>query len=331
VAFSGGRDSSAVLALATRAARRHGLPDPVPVTERFPGLQDPEDDWQELTVRHLGLKEWIRKDGDVNSDLLGPASREFLRRYGVVWPATISANLGLAAVARGGVLLTGEGGDGVWATYRVRAARRLLKRRPSRAAISEGALAIAPRPLRSRLARKDINCSWLRPEARRLAETAIADEDGREPFHTYKAMLHDASTRAPILGRHNFKVIAADLGTRLEFPLVDNRFLGALAPVIGRKGFWNVAGILGALFTGILPEQTIKRETKSLFHNAYFGPASRAFAAEWDGTGVDHDLVDVDRLKSLWRQERPHSMTFMLFQSAWLPKQREAAAAGGRA
>ena len=134
VAFSGGRDSSAVLALATRAARRHGLPDPVPVTERFPGLQDPEDDWQELTVRHLGLKEWIRKDGDSNSDLLGPASREFLRRYGVVWPATISANLGLAAVARGGVLLTGEGGDGVWATYRVRAARRLLKRRPSRAA-----------------------------------------------------------------------------------------------------------------------------------------------------------------------------------------------------
>ena len=143
-------------------------------------------------------------------------------------------------------------------------------------------------------------------------------------------MLHDAST-VPHCRAAQHESDRRRPGTRLEFPLVDNRFLGALAPVIGRKGFWNVAGILGALFTGILPEQTIKRETKSLFDNAYFGPASRAFVAEWDGTGVDHDLVDVDRLKSLWRQERPHSMTFMLLQSAWLPKQREAAPAGGRA
>ncbi len=35
VSFSGGRDSSAVLAVATRVARRHGLPPPVPATNRF--------------------------------------------------------------------------------------------------------------------------------------------------------------------------------------------------------------------------------------------------------------------------------------------------------
>src|SRR5579884_3063930 len=38
VSFSGGRDSSAVLALATDAARRHGLELPVPVTMRFPSV-----------------------------------------------------------------------------------------------------------------------------------------------------------------------------------------------------------------------------------------------------------------------------------------------------
>src|SRR5215212_1324990 len=35
VSFSGGRDSSSVLAAATRAARREGLPAPVPVTLRI--------------------------------------------------------------------------------------------------------------------------------------------------------------------------------------------------------------------------------------------------------------------------------------------------------
>jgi asparagine synthase (glutamine-hydrolysing) len=35
VSFSGGRDSSAVLAVAVEVARRHGLPEPVPATMRF--------------------------------------------------------------------------------------------------------------------------------------------------------------------------------------------------------------------------------------------------------------------------------------------------------
>ena len=37
VSFSGGRDSSLVLAIASDVARRHGLPLPVPATNRFPG------------------------------------------------------------------------------------------------------------------------------------------------------------------------------------------------------------------------------------------------------------------------------------------------------
>jgi asparagine synthase (glutamine-hydrolysing) len=36
VAFSGGRESSWVLAVATEAARSHGYADPIPVTLRFP-------------------------------------------------------------------------------------------------------------------------------------------------------------------------------------------------------------------------------------------------------------------------------------------------------
>ena len=38
VTFSGGRDSSAVLAVAARTAERQDLPAPVPITLRFPEL-----------------------------------------------------------------------------------------------------------------------------------------------------------------------------------------------------------------------------------------------------------------------------------------------------
>src|SRR4051794_22650674 len=49
VSFSGGRDSSAVLALAVDVARRHGLPEPVPVAMRFAGAPAADERrWQEL-------------------------------------------------------------------------------------------------------------------------------------------------------------------------------------------------------------------------------------------------------------------------------------------
>src|SRR3954453_21831281 len=48
VGFSGGRDSSAILALATYVARREGLPLPVPATYVFPGIRKAdESSWQD--------------------------------------------------------------------------------------------------------------------------------------------------------------------------------------------------------------------------------------------------------------------------------------------
>ena len=55
VAFSGGRDSSALLAVASRLAAREGLEPPVAATLRYPGEHEAhEEQWQELVVRHLG-------------------------------------------------------------------------------------------------------------------------------------------------------------------------------------------------------------------------------------------------------------------------------------
>lgn len=123
VSFSGGRDSSAVLAVAVRLARREGLALPVPVTMRFADAEDThESDWQELVIRHLGLKEWVRLDLTDELDLLGPISTDVLLRHGLLWPPNSFAHLVILREAPGGSLLTGLDGDGVFGNWRYRAA-----------------------------------------------------------------------------------------------------------------------------------------------------------------------------------------------------------------
>ena len=112
VSFSGGRDSSIVLAAATRVARREGLALPTPVTNRFPhaGPTD-ESEWQELVVRHLGLDDWLRIDHTDALDIVGPVARQVLERHGLLWPFNAHFHVPLLEAAEGGALLTGIGGD----------------------------------------------------------------------------------------------------------------------------------------------------------------------------------------------------------------------------
>ena len=73
VAFSGGRDSGGLLAAAAGAARRHGLPLPIPATYRFPGVRDADENaWQDMVVRHIDLEDWVRIDITDELDLVGP-------------------------------------------------------------------------------------------------------------------------------------------------------------------------------------------------------------------------------------------------------------------
>src|SRR4029453_2177355 len=52
VSFSGGRDSSVVLAAAVRAARREGLPAPIPLSAQNPECPKADESrWQEMVIR----------------------------------------------------------------------------------------------------------------------------------------------------------------------------------------------------------------------------------------------------------------------------------------
>ena len=112
VSFSGGRDSSAALAVAVRVARREGLPLPIPSTNRFPAVKDShESDWQERVVAHLGIDDWLRPEFTDELDCVGPIATSVLRRYGLLWPFNAHFHVPHLEAAAGGSLLTGIGGD----------------------------------------------------------------------------------------------------------------------------------------------------------------------------------------------------------------------------
>jgi asparagine synthase (glutamine-hydrolysing) len=115
VAFSGGRDSSAILAIATYVARRHGLHDPIPLTFRYEEYPRTwEDEWQELMVRHLDIRDWEIVAIRAEFDVLGPTARDTLHRHGLFWPPNSYTMMPMFQAARGGSLLTGRGGDEVF-------------------------------------------------------------------------------------------------------------------------------------------------------------------------------------------------------------------------
>src|SRR4051794_15301588 len=186
VSFSGGRDSSAVLAAAVEVARREGLPEPVPVTLRFPGVASTEESrWQELVVAHLRVGDWERIEIRDELDLLGPVARSALTTHGLLWPPNAYVHVPIIDRARGGCVLTGLDGDGLFGDWRWARAQAFLhaRVRPERRDALRVALALAPPLARRRWMRPPVLnvVPWLRPEARaELARLARADA-AREP------------------------------------------------------------------------------------------------------------------------------------------------------
>jgi len=55
-----------------------------------------------------------------------------------------------------------------------------------------------------------------------------------------------------------------------------------------------------------------------------FTEHTREFAWQWDGRGVDPDLVDPEALRANWLSDFPHAPSMALLQQAWLASQNSA-------
>ena len=326
VGFSGGRDSSAVLAVAVDLARREGLDPPIPVTNVYPELDETDEThWQELVIRHLGIDEWVRQEFTDETDLLSPTTVASLRRHGPLWPATIHNREPLISIARGGCYIDGEGGDEVLGDFRLTPLVRILtgELQIGTRAAKDLVKTLGPRRVRRYLARRSMVHNktlrpWLQPEINEWFMTTSATETADVPLAYGPAILRFLSHRGVQACFNNLDRMGAHLGVQYVHPLLDPGFATALARFGPRWGHAGRTATMRAVFGDLLPEELLARPTKVFFNRAYAHRYTREFVEQWDGTGLDPDLIDAEQLRRTWQDRLFHGGSFQLVHLAWL-------------
>lgn len=311
-----------MLAAATRAARRDGLPDPIPVTWRTrdaPGAH--ETPWQEAVVAELGLQDWVRMETGDELDYVGPVAARVAALHGPVYPANAHLHEPLAAEAAGGALLTGIGGDQIFGHWQWSRAADVLGRRarPTPRDAVRVAHARAPVSLRQGVARRRAHTAdrpWLTPAADRQFARAFAAERAAEPS-TWGARVHwQAARRYLALSLDALTAIGSAHDCVLVHPLLDPAVLDAVATAGDPWGFARRADALPALFPTLKPQAVAGRLDKATFRDVFTRAPSRDAASRWAGEGVDPALVDVPTLQEIWRDRVPLRSALILQQFA---------------
>jgi hypothetical protein len=236
-------------------------------------------------------------------------------------PFTAYAQAPLLREAGGGTLLTGFDGDGLFRGWRWQRVANVCgghERVRPRDALSI-ALAAAPRRLRTEWELRHSPLEpqpWLRPEAERAVRRAWSRNRVAEPRRWDRRVEWYAQRRGLVLPRLNTDLVARDEGATLVHPLLEPRFLAAVARAGGAWGAGTRTDWMRSLFADVLPQEVLERPDKADLEGAFWGERSRRFVEEWDGSGVDESAVDVDALRAAWRDREWLSVALM--QVAWL-------------
>jgi hypothetical protein len=330
VAFSGGLDSSAVLAAATSAARAHGLPLPIPATNRFPGDRGTdESEWQQMVVSHLGVRDWVRLDITDELDLVGPYATIGLLRHGVLWPPNAHFLAPLAGQAVGGTLLTGIGGDelftpsvprGTW----VLAGRATLRRTD----LIEVARVLAPARLKQRAVRRRVEApEWLTAVGLRLWIEGLARDASKEPLWWGRSVIEDWWTSRSRIGVVASVGSVAGDATQVVNPFMAPAFVSAVADARWKTGFRRRSEAIELICGDTLPAALRERTDKAAFFAPFVSRYSRSFISVWDGSGIDAELVDAEALRRAWQADLVDARSYVALQAAWLASHHAAAAA----
>jgi asparagine synthase (glutamine-hydrolysing) len=322
ISFSGGRDSSGLLALAVHVAHAQGLAMPVAVTNFFPtDAASAESEWQEVVIRHIGPTDWERLKFTDELDVIGPVAQPALREWGPCFPFNGHFGLPAISLARHGCYLTGIGGDEVFQlSERNRLGAVLTGReRPGRRHLRTGALALLPsRARRYYYQRRMPELPWLKPDARSELKRGIAEHEARQPIWNAPDLLKDYwCDRRRLALSSTLDAYGAPCSTVVVHPFEDARFLRAVARARPRVGWLKREDAMRELFGDLLPDPLISRRSKANFSHSFFNAFSRRFVETWSGQGVDDSLIDAEHLLDTWRQPVPDARSYSLVQAAW--------------
>lgn len=326
VQFSGGRDSSLILALAVQAARERSSEMPVAVSVRYPDVvSSHESAWQDLVVRHLGVRHEVVEVARGDDEVCGPLGVSQLVRHGPLLPSAVGVSLGrVAGVVGGRPLLTGEGGDEVLGGSRVSlpVAHWRRRRRPSAQSVADMVSALAPRVVRRTLVRRELQAglapTWLQQRAHQPVMKALVEDITDTPWDWREARWLTPCSRQWKLGASAMDAIAGSDGFSVHHPLLDPLFITALNQRGGRLGLATRTEAMSILAGDTLPREVLTRSTKATFNEVYAGDRLRAFARSWDGSGVDTALVDIERLRAAWTDSVVPSASLAPLQLALL-------------
>jgi asparagine synthase (glutamine-hydrolysing) len=322
VLFSGGRDSSLMLAIAVRVARREGLALPIPVTHVFPDYPETqESEWQELVLDHLGLRERFLQVFHSEMNFLGSIVQTSIRRNGLIAPAGSHLLVPTLAEARGGSVITGQDGDGLFNGGSFNRARAIVRgrERPTLRLPLTLARALAPQPIRRAVAEGRISGlpTWLQPSALEELKRIDSAEAAGEPMRWNNYVRWWRRRRYLAVRRQAMARLGEAHDVLMVHPLMESRFVHTMALRGGAWGWENRTAALRALFPGLLPDAVYRRETKAVFTRPYWGGEAREFIAGWDGRGLPENVVHVDELRAVWARERPNAHTALLLHAAW--------------
>jgi asparagine synthase (glutamine-hydrolysing) len=282
-----------------------------------------ESSWQDAVLEHLGITDRIVLTVHDEHDPLGPVATPVLRRHGLVWSPNFAPTLRLMGMARGGVLLTGEGGDEAFGLKRFTPITKLLsaKGRVSPGVYADALGALRPAFLRRRAAFRG---RYLRPWLRREVEETLARRDAEDAaafaLHAGRNTWQFATRRCARIAYETMRVLGAEMDVTYVQAFAEPALVAAVAAEGGFFGWTGRTATMRGLYGDLLPREVLERHTKALFANAVFRRYTREFARTWNGSGVDIDLVDPDVLRETWLSGDPHAPSMTLLQQAWLAR-----------
>ena len=227
--------------------------------------------------------------------------------------------------AAGGTLLTGIGGDEALGSSRWARSVAVARCRASRGTRPSSRGATARRvpcggPSSPAAPRSPSPGSGPRPRARSCGHGPRTRRQQPAGLHPPAALSRPAAPRA---GPRELRAARGGCGAAVAHPLLDPRFLAALAAAGGPRGWADRSTAMRALFDGVLPSQLLLAPRKARFEGAFWGPESRALRTVVGRRGRGSRGGRPGRpQRGSGRSDEPDAHTYLLLQATWLEREK---------